>query len=602
MPLSADSEAQLTVTAEANDPGLDNVAPARALALTDVIAPRMRPGEALIRLAYHIGVPRQALAAPFRRAVPARLLATVETPNIGDRTLGTALRAGHFLVDGVKVPLASLDFSGSTRLNPGLERCVHSFSWLADLAAAAPRAEGTAIAARIVNAWLDANAQLGKGTAWTIEHTGLRLVAWLVQAPLILAGDNPELRSRLLAAIEQTANWLDRRASRATSDLGEVAGWAAITAAGLMLPDGRPRRLYGEAGLIRALGELIGEDGGALSRCGAAQLEAITLLNDVIACYEAVQLEPPQALGVMRELMVPPLLALRHGDGGLGSWQGHNAIRADRVGRVIAASGVRTRPLADVKHWGFQRLRGGDTLVQFDTAPPPRARQARTGCASTLAFELSDGPTRLIVNCGGAALAGGQVPARIGQALRATAAHSTLVIDNANSTAVLLHGKLGKGADTVEVERRTVRRQGGEATRVAATHDGYAVRYGLQHRRMLALRADGAELVGEDILLPASRKGKNGKVGFAIRFHLGRGVEAHLSEDGRGASLLLPDGKLWQFRLRGDAAGVGDVELTCEDSLWVDGDGRPVPTEQLVIEGLTSRGGGQFSWLLKKMG
>ncbi|MEM6267006.1 MAG: heparinase II/III-family protein, partial [Pseudomonadota bacterium] len=174
--------------------------------------------------------------------------------------------------------------------------------------------------------------------------------------------------------------------------------------------------------------------------------------------------------------------------------------------------------------------------------------------------------------------------------------------DNANSTAVLLHGKLGKGAETVEVERRTVRRQGGEATRVAATHDGYAVRYGLQHRRMLALRADGAELAGEDILLPASRKGKNGKVGFAIRFHLGRGVEAHLSEDGRGASLLLPDGKLWQFRLRGDAAVVGDVELTCEDSLWVDGDGRPVPTEQLVIEGLTSRGGGQFSWLLKKMG
>ena len=92
-----------------------------------------------------------------------------------------------------------------------------------------------------------------------------------------------------------------------------------------------------------------------------------------------------------------------------------------------------------------------------------------------------------------------------------------------------------------------------------------------------------------------------GKVGFAIRFHLGRGVEVQLSSDKRGATLITRDGRLWQFRLRGDAAGAGEVALAIEDSLWVDGEGRPHATHQLVIEGLTSRGGGQFSWLFKKM-
>jgi uncharacterized heparinase superfamily protein len=331
-------------------------------------------------------------------------------------------------------------------------------------------------------------------------------------------------------------------------------------------------------------------------------MDAIRALTDLISCYEAVGEAVPDALPVMRELLVPPLLALRHGDGALGSWQGQGAIRADRVAALIAATGVRARPLNEPQHWGFQRLRAGETIVQFDAGPPPRARHARCGCASTLAFEMSDGPTRLIVNCGGAALAGGQVPARIGQGLRATAAHSTLVIDNANSTAVLLHGKLGRGAETVEVERRLVERNGREATRIEASHDGYAARFGLMHRRILTLAADGSELAGEDILVPASRKGKRGRVGFAIRFHLGRGVEAHLSQDARGASLLCLDGRLWQFRLRGDVASPSEVKLACEDSLWVDGDGRPHATEQLVIEGLTSRGGGQFSWLLKKMG
>jgi uncharacterized heparinase superfamily protein len=335
-------------------------------------------------------------------------------------------------------------------------------------------------------------------------------------------------------------------------------------------------------------------------------MEAIRLLTDLLACYDTVEVEPPQALMVMRELLIPPLLALRHGDGALGNWQGQGAIPADRVAALIAATGIRTRPLNEPQHWGFQRMRGGKTIVQFDAGPPPRARHARCGCASTLAFEMSDGPVRVIVNCGGAALAGGQVPARIGQSLRATAAHSTLVLDNSNSTAVLLHGKLGKGAETVEVERREIAPSSGGkdrgATRIEASHDGYAPRFGLTHQRVLTLRNDGTELGGEDILVPASRKGKRGKIGFAIRFHLGRGVEAHLTEDSRGASLLMPDGSLWQFRLRSDAAGTDEVALMIEDSLWVDGHGRPHATEQLIIEGLTSRGGGQFSWLLRKIG
>ncbi|MEO0644199.1 MAG: heparinase II/III family protein [Pseudomonadota bacterium] len=575
----------------------------RALALADVIAPRTSAGEALIRMAYRMGVPGHALAAPFRRASSPRLLAQVEAPVMGDRTAGTALRAGHFLIDSVKTPIAQLDFAGQTRLAPGIERSLHSFSWLYDLAASAPREACVEVAGRIARDWLAANAhppkRAAKQGAWEIENAGLRLMAWLVQAPIMIGASQSGPRRELLEAIAETANWLDRKALKTGAGLGQMIGWAAVTAAGLLLPEGKPRRIYGQAALIRSLGDLVAEDGGLLARCPAAQMQAIATLTDLIACYEAVEVEAPEALFVMRELLIPPLLALRHGDGAIGSWQGQAAIRADRVASLIVATGVRTRPLNEPQHWGFQRLRGGETVVQFDAAPPPRARHARMGCASTLAFEMSDGPARVIVNCGGAALAGGQVPAHIGAGLRATAAHSTLVLDNANSTAVLLHGKLGKGAETVEVERRSPNKH---RTRIEASHDGYAARFGLHHQRILSLSRDGCELAGEDILIPANRKGQRGKIGFAIRFHLGRGVEVQLSQDKRGASLLTRDGRLWQFRLRGDAAGAGEVALAVEDSLWVDGEGRPHATEQLVIEGLTSRGGGQFSWLFKKMG
>jgi uncharacterized heparinase superfamily protein len=577
--------------------------PSRALALSDVITVKSGPGEALIRLAYRLGIPGHAIAAPFRRPQALRVLATVESPNRGDRAAGTALRAGHFLIHGVRLPIASFDFSPAAHHAPGVERVVHSFGWLADLAASAPRADGAAVAERIASLWLHGHGTIGKGPAWEPELAGLRLVAWLVHAPLMLGGTDKALKSRLLAAIADTATWLDKRAPKEAAGLGQVAAFAGIVAAGLLLPHGKPRRLFGEAGLVTALGDMVGEDGGVLSRCPAAQLEAIRMLTDLIACYEATEVTPPPALAVMRELLVPPLLALRHGDGALGNWQGQGAIAADRVNAVIEASGVRTRPLAQAGGWGYQRIKAGETLLQFDTAPPPRAKHARTGCASTLAFELSDGPQRIIVNCGGASLAGGQVPARIGQGLRATAAFSTLVLDNANSTAVLLHGKLGKGVETVEFDRRQIARPGfRDATRIEAAHDGYAGRFGLSHQRILTLSGDGTELAGEDILVPVGKSGKRGKIAFALRFHLGRGVEVQLSPDKRGASLLLPDGRLWQFRLGGDRGGADDITLHAEDSLWVDGDGRPHATEQLVIEGLALRSGGQFSWRFRKTG
>ena len=104
---------------------------------------------------------------------------------------------------------------------------------------------------------------------------------------------------------------------------------------------------------------------------------------------------------------------------------------------------------------------------------------------------------------------------------------------------------------------------------------------------------------GEDLLEPSGKEGKRGKIAFAIRFHLGYGIEAGVSEDNRGAGLALPDGSYWQFRRGGDS---GEAKMALEDSLWVDGHGRPRATKQLVVEGLTPRSGGRFPWLLKRMG
>jgi len=54
------------------------------------------------------------------------------------------------------------------------------------------------------------------------------------------------------------------------------------------------------------------------------------------------------------------------------------------------------------------------------------------------------------------------------------------------------------------------------------------------------------------------------------------------------------DGVVWATSYRSDYSWI--------EAPVLDGNGRPQPIEQLVSQGMTSRSGGNFSWLLKQMG
>jgi uncharacterized heparinase superfamily protein len=150
---------------------------------------------------------------------------------------------------------------------------------------------------------------------------------------------------------------------------------------------------------------------------------------------------------------------------------------------------------------------------------------------------------------------------------------------------------LGRGVVEVGLERREV----DQATRIEGSHDGYVRAYGHVHKRILILRNDGLELRGEDTLLPEPKAKQREQVDLHIRFHLGPDIETALSEDGRNAVLRLPDGTSWTFTTTGGTLGV-------EDSIWVDENGRPHPSQQLVIAALAPKGGITIGWLLRFLG
>ncbi|MEO7169116.1 MAG: heparinase II/III family protein, partial [Sphingomonas sp.] len=418
---------------------------------------------------------------------------------------------------------------------------------------------------------------------------GRRILFWTAHAPLILSSTDLVYRSLVLNTLARGARHIDRGADKLPPGAPRVAALCGVVAAGLLIPGGDARRGATEAALAKALSVSVFEDGGSVARSPMAQLDIIMLLTGLKEVYAARRLVEPAAIAAVLARMVPALLGVCHGDRGLSSWQGGGPVSGEALEQIIAATGVRARPLRQARDWGYQRLAAGTAVLIMDAAPPPIARLVEGGCASTLAFELSDGAHRLIVNCGGARSAVAQLPAALADGLRTTAAHSTLIVGDSNSTAIHADGTLGRGVAEVELARQ----ESEASSRIEASHDGYARRYGFVHRRQLVLAGDGRELRGEDMLLPASKKRKLAATAFAIRFHLGPGVSVSPTADGMAALLRLPGGVLWQFRCRGGT-------LAVEDSLWIDGDGRPQPTHQLVVSGESPAGGASVSWALKR--
>ncbi len=574
----------------------------------DPVAPlddSIEPGKRLIRLPADKGLSLgDRIANHFTRLTwrtplhalrlkgrfPLKLLGVPADPVPGDTRAGMAIRAGHFLHRGLKLPVKEIDFAALS-VAPAFADYLHSFAWLRDLAATGTRADGAPIAEALVRQWLAAHGETVSEPAWRADNAGWRILFWAAHAPLILSSSDLVYRSAVLNHLARAARHLDRVADKTRPGTGQLVAWIGIVAASLLMPGGEPRQVFGEAGLRKVLETSFYADGGNIARSPQAQLDAIMALSMLARVYDMRRMEVPPFLQEVLARTVPALLGLVHSDGGMGNWQGSGATPAAVIEAVVAASGVRTRPLKQARDWGYQRLVANKVVVLADAAPPPIARVTEAGCASTLAFELSDGDERIVVNCGGAALTGATIPADLARGLRTTAAHSTLTIADSNSTAILPNGTLGRGVTEVELDRRETP----QGSRVEMGHDGYVRRHGLIHRRLLILSPNGRELRGEDMLLPAPRSRRKGDKAFTLRFHLGRNISASLTADKLGALLRIAGGPLWQFR-------TSEGQLAIEESLWVAGDGRPHPTEQLVVTGAAPAGGASIGWIFKHIG
>ncbi len=507
---------------------------------------------------------------------PAQLRLGPVDPWPGRPDLGAEILAGHFRLAGWEVA-AGKDVWHLAGAPGEWREELHGFAWLRHLRMLGGD-EARRAARRLTAGWIAANADWSL-PAWRSDVLAARLVAWLTHYDTFFASGEDAFRRAAARSMSAQLRHLGRAWRIETQGSARVLALKGLVFGALCF-GGRDELVRPMGWLEEELERQVLADGGHVERSPGKLMAVLRDLLELRATLGAAQQEVPDSLQQAIDRMAPMLRYLRGGDGALARFNGAGGEDPLMLSAVLDQANSRGRPATRAPAAGFERLAAGPLTVLVDSGPPPPPPWDADAHTGTLSLEVTVGRERLFVNCGAATL--GRATWR--DAERATAAHSTMVVSNRNSSALGPDGHIGARSATVTVERESA----DGATLLSLSHDGYMRTDGVTHRRRLFLSADGEDFRGEDRL-----SGRDG-VAFALRFHLYPSVNATLLQNGRAVLLKLPRGGGWRLR--------SSRPMEIADSIYFDGAAEPRRTRQIVVPGVTAEGGATVKWALRREG
>jgi uncharacterized heparinase superfamily protein len=507
-----------------------------------------------------------------------RLVISPQDLRTSDATRASEIYAGRFVFAGKVVVCDARSPFEVTPPSDDWAAVLTGFGWLRHLRAAESGIT-RANARALVDEWITLQGR-NDPVAWRADVMARRIISWLTQATLVLDDSDVRFYRRFIRSLTRQVRHLRHTLFDARDGVPRLQASIALAYAALCM-SGQARHIKtATKRLSDELTRQILPDGGHISRNPGALVELLVDLLPLRQVFSARNIPPPPALLNAIDRLMPMLRFFRHGDGNFALFNGMGPTPTDLLTTILAYDDARGAPVANAPHSGYQRLEAGGTLLLMDTgrAPPlPVSQDAHAGC---LAIELSSKFNRIVINCG--------LPATSReswrQVARATAAHSTVTFNDVSSARFVDSGPIKRllqgmpmvgGPQNIPVTREE---QDG-AVVLRASHDGYAVDFGVVHERTLMLWNDGERLDGEDMFLPTQGDSvPTGRDAFALRFHLHPSIKANRLTDSHGAMLMLPNKEVWTFNAYED-------RIDLEESVYLAGTDGPRRTMQIVVYG-----------------
>lgn len=529
--------------------------------------------------------PLHCVAAPIYKwsllsgIIPHKLLVLPPDPWTGDAGRGRWLISGILDCDGTRVSLTQDIWSApETGLNKDYQKILHRFEWLRDLRAVggdAARRHGRSL----IESWCMTH-ELWQAQSWELVTTAHRVTSWFMGYEFFCSSADDRFLERFFRALVAQVRHVERVDPKRIIGIDGLVIIQAFVISGLCLEGGERRLEQGLAWLDVWLDQELDADGMHVSRSPSAALEVARRLIEMRVALVRGGYSAPLLLQNALDRLAHVLKFFKMPDGKLAVFNGGLEDSPLLLEGVFRTCGIKIRkPLSRLYDSGYEALNAGRTQVVMDMGICAEAPYDRGAHAGPLAFEMSVGRDRMIINCGSHAY-----DSEWAKHLRVSAAHSTLTLDDRNAFEIKDDGHIGRQSRRLKCQRDQTQDGG---IMLTGAHDGYAPLNGLVHTRRLYVNDVGSVLKGEDTLVSDAPLVK--PVTYAVRFHLHPKVQVSLIQDGQAALLRLPSGSGWRFQ-----KNQGQISL--EPSIYAGGGGQPRKTMQIVLSGTAAEAVTRLDW------
>jgi len=321
---------------------------------------------------------------------------------------------------------------------------------------------------KLIQLWIDENPAV-KGVGWEPYPSSLRITNWIKWA---LLGN--KLGCSAIQSLTVQVRFLLKNIENHLLGNHLFANAKALLIAGLFFQGEEANSWYkaGHKILDKELFEQVLSDGGNFELSTMYHAIFLEDLLDLVNTHKAYEKKIPDGIEETIPKMLNWLIAMCHPDGEISFFNDSAIGNTPTVQRLLnyakrlgfdyvkCSSG-----LLNFANSGYSRVSLGPAVAIIDRAPVGPDYLPGHAHADTLSFELSVFGSRVIVNSGTSVYGLGRERLR----QRGTSAHSTVVIDNKNSSEVWSGFRVARRARVSQIS--TIEQSNGIT--LAASHDGY---------------------------------------------------------------------------------------------------------------------------------
>ena len=376
---------------------------------------------------------------------------------------------------------------------------------------------------QIIAIWIKNNYKYKK-EIWSNLHISKRILAWILNADIILNNTDKVFKESFFSSIISQVNHLKRNLNDENDPAKKIEIISAVILSGLVFKEYNYNFEKGIKSLKVIVEKFFDNDGCPINRNIYDLVQCskfLILINE--SCKDA-QEYVPDFLDDVVDKHVDCLFSLKNSAKKNPLFNGASEFEIDNYLEYLSGLEYKSNNIINKINQVYI-ARDKKNLLFFDVGSPPEKKYSKSYQSGPLSFEYFINTNKIITNCG----FGNKISKKTELISRLTSAQSTLCLNDSSVVKFeknnLINDTFGDAITTSFKVYDFNIDDGKNYLKLSAKHNAYENNFNYIHERTIKIDKKNSNLLGEDSLVASSQNKKSLDM-YSIRFHLYPGINA----------------------------------------------------------------------------